>query len=63
MDYGHEEVVHKFGQDPRVFSTLSKEFLDDGTGHVSGIKTVKVEWTKDDAGRWKMAEVAGSEKV
>lgn len=28
-----------------------------------GIKTVKVEWTKDQAGRWKMDEVPGSEKV
>lgn len=24
MDYGHEEVVHRFGEDPRRFSTLSK---------------------------------------
>ncbi|XP_058809290.1 uncharacterized protein LOC131674568 [Phymastichus coffea] len=63
MDYGHEEVVHKFGQDPRKFSTLSKEFLDDGKGNVTGIKTVNVEWTKDNAGRWKMDEVPNSDKV
>ncbi|XP_015600408.1 putative glutamate synthase [NADPH] isoform X3 [Cephus cinctus] len=63
VDYGHEEVSLKFGRDPRQFSTLSKEFLDDGKGHVSGIKTVTVEWTKDDVGRWKMTEVEGSEKV
>lgn len=63
MDYGHEEVVHKFGQDPRRFSTLSKEFLDDGKGNVTGIKTVNVKWTKDEAGRWKMDEVPNSEKV
>ncbi|XP_043275732.1 glutamate synthase [NADH] isoform X2 [Venturia canescens] len=63
VDYGHEEVALKFGRDPRQFSTLSKEFLDDGKGHVSGIRTVTVEWTKDEAGRWKMDEVAGSEKI
>ncbi|XP_014214359.1 putative glutamate synthase [NADPH] isoform X1 [Copidosoma floridanum] len=63
LDYGHEEVVHRFGQDPRKFSTLSKEFLDDGNGHISGIKTVNVEWTKDDVGGWKMDQVPNSEKV
>ncbi|OXU24667.1 hypothetical protein TSAR_002428 [Trichomalopsis sarcophagae] len=63
MDYGHEEVVHRFGEDPRRFSTLSKEFLDDGKGNVTGIKTVNVKWTKDEAGQWKMNEVPNSEKV
>ncbi|KAL7287833.1 hypothetical protein TKK_0017905 [Trichogramma kaykai] len=63
MDYGHEEVVHRFGEDPRKFSTLSKEFLNDGKGNVSGIRTVNVQWTKDEAGRWKMDEVPNSEKV
>ncbi|XP_044595767.1 glutamate synthase [NADH] isoform X1 [Cotesia glomerata] len=63
VDYGHEEVSLKFGRDPRQFSTLSKEFLDDGNGNVAGIKTVMVEWTKDDAGRWKMIEIEGSEKT
>ncbi|XP_063220022.1 uncharacterized protein LOC134529642 [Bacillus rossius redtenbacheri] len=63
VDYGHEEVKVKFGRDPRQFSILSKEFLDDGKGHVSGISTVMVNWSKDDLGRWKMEEVSGSEKV
>ena len=63
MDYGHEEVVHKFGQDPRVFSTLSKEFLCNENNHVKGVRTVKVEWTKDELGRWKMSEVPNSEIV
>ncbi|XP_018022904.1 glutamate synthase [NADH] isoform X2 [Hyalella azteca] len=63
VDYGHEEVQLKFGRDPRQYSTLTKEFLDDGAGNVKGVKTVQVEWTKDDAGRWKMDEIAGTEKV
>ncbi|XP_069156175.1 uncharacterized protein [Procambarus clarkii] len=63
VDYGHEEVKLKFGRDPREYSTLTKEFLDDGTGKVAGVRTVKVEWTKDECGRWKMDEVEGSEKV
>ncbi|XP_070159139.1 uncharacterized protein [Polyergus mexicanus] len=63
VDYGHEEVSLKFGRDPRRYSTLSKEFLNDGKGHVCGIRTVSVEWRKDENGRWKMDEVSNSEKV
>ncbi|KAF4516910.1 hypothetical protein B566_EDAN007998 [Ephemera danica] len=63
LDYGHEEVKLKFGRDPRLFNIMSKEFLDDGKGHVKGIKTVMVSWSKDDTGRWKMEEVPDSEKV
>lgn len=40
-----------------------QEFLDDGKGNVSGIRTVTVEWTKDESGRWAMAEMPDSEKV
>lgn len=42
---------------------ILQEFLDDGNGHVCGIRTVLVNWTKDETGRWKMDEVAESEKV
>nr|XP_022287923.1 glutamate synthase 1 [NADH], chloroplastic-like isoform X2 [Crassostrea virginica] len=62
LDYGHEEVQLKFGKDPRIFNIKSTEFVDDGKGNVAGIKTMKVEWTKDKAGRWNMADVAGSEE-
>lgn len=37
--------------------------MDDGKGNVCGIRTVTVNWTKDDTGRWKMDEVPNSEKV
>jgi glutamate synthase (NADPH) small chain len=61
-DYGHEEAAEKFGIDPREFTILSKEFLDDGKGNVKGIKTVRVRWTKQD-GRMNMEEIAGSEQI
>ncbi|EFA03092.1 uncharacterized protein LOC658584 isoform X1 [Tribolium castaneum] len=63
VDYGHEEVKVRFGGDPRVFSILTQEFIDNGQGHVSGVKTVNVEWTKDESGRWQMNQVPGTEKV
>ncbi len=62
VDYGHEEAEAKFGNDPRVYCVLSKEFIDDGNGNVKGIKAVKVQWSKVD-GRMQMTEVPGSEHI
>jgi NAD(P)H-dependent glutamate synthase small subunit len=61
-DYGHQEVETRFGQDPRVYCVLSKEFIDDGRGNVCGIKTVEVRWTNEN-GKFNMHEVPGSEKT
>jgi glutamate synthase (NADPH/NADH) small chain len=63
VDYGHQEASAKFGKDPREFLVLTKRFLDDGNGNVSGVETVRVEWTKDADGRWQMSEVPGSEET
>ncbi|ODV81038.1 glutamate synthase [Suhomyces tanzawaensis NRRL Y-17324] len=62
VDYGHTEVAAHYGKDPREYSILSKEFVDDGEGNVKGIKTVRVEWKRSDSGAWQMAEVPGSEE-
>ncbi|KAI7900943.1 uncharacterized protein BX663DRAFT_438496 [Cokeromyces recurvatus] len=61
VDYGHSEVREHFGKDPREYCVLSKEFVVED-GHVKGIKTIRVEWTKDEAGRWTMAEKPGTEQ-
>lgn len=60
-DYGHEEAQAAFGRDPRRFSILSKEFVDDGKGRVAGVKTVDVDWSRpgDNA---PFLEVPGSER-
>ncbi|KAI8138284.1 hypothetical protein BJV82DRAFT_651579 [Fennellomyces sp. T-0311] len=63
VDYGHAEVQAHFGKDPREYCVLSKEFIQDDEGSVTGIKTVRVEWTKEPSGRWNMQEVEGSEEV
>ncbi|KAI8978387.1 hypothetical protein BDB01DRAFT_799651 [Pilobolus umbonatus] len=62
VDYGHSEVISHFSKDPREYSVLSKEFVSDADGNVTGINTVRVEWVKDPSGRWNMKEVAGSEQ-
>jgi len=63
VDYGHQEAAAKFGKDPREYCVLSKRFIDDGKGRVAGVETVRVEWEKDDQGKWQMTEVPGSDAV
>jgi glutamate synthase (NADPH) small chain len=64
VDYGHAEASAVFGRDPREYCLLTKEFVDDGAGNVAGVRTVEVEWTRDEEdGQWKMGEVPDSEKV
>lgn len=63
IDYGHEEAISLFGRDPREYSILTKEFIDDGKGNVEGIKTVRVNWEKDAQGRFCMKEIPGSEET
>jgi NAD(P)H-dependent glutamate synthase small subunit len=62
VDYGHAEAEAKFGDDPRTYCLLSKEFLRDEAGNLTGIKTVNVEWANE-GGRMNMKEVPGSEKI
>ncbi|NOQ88861.1 MAG: glutamate synthase small subunit [Gammaproteobacteria bacterium] len=62
VDYGHEENADRFGRDPREYRILTKEFIDDGNGNVSGVKIVEVRWAKVDD-QWNMEEVEGTEKI
>ena len=55
VDYGHAEAARKFGDDPRVYSIMSKEFLQNENGKLSGIVTVNV----DD----QLKEIPGTEKT
>jgi glutamate synthase (NADPH/NADH) small chain len=63
VDYGHEEAIYRFGSDPREYCISTKEFTGDGKGNLSGLKTVRVNWTKDSSGRFVMNEVPGSEET
>jgi len=61
-DYGHEESIAEFGADPRAFSLVTKSFIDDGNGKVSGLTTVSVDWKSVD-GRMQMTQIPGSEQT
>lgn len=62
VDYSHAEAERKFGEDPRTYAILSKEFIDDGNGNVAGIKTVRIDWSKPGE-KAPFTEVPGSEEV
>jgi len=63
VDYGHAEAAAKYGDDPRQYCLLTKGFVDDGKGQVKAVKSVQVQWTRNEEdGQWQMQEVAGSER-
>lgn len=61
VDYSHAEAKSRFGQDPRRYNLLTKEFIDDGKGNVKAVRTVQVDWTKP-AEKAPFSEVPGSER-
>lgn len=61
-DYGQEEAIAVFGEDPRIYETTVKEFIKDKDGNVTKAKCVKLEWKKDaKTGRMNMSEIVDSE--
>ena len=63
-DYGQEESIAVFNQDPRIYQTTVKEFVLDKDGHVKQAVIVSLEPKENKTTkRVEMVPVAGSEKV
>ncbi len=63
-DYGQEEAIAVFGRDPRIYQTTVKRFIQDGTGHVRSIETIKLQPVRDKVtGKVRMEEISGSEQI
>lgn len=61
-DYGQEEAIGVFGNDPRIYQTTVKEFISDKNGNLKSAVLVKLNPEKDPkSGRMMMKEVEGSE--
>ena len=56
-DYGQEEAIAVFGEDPRIYQTTVKEIISE-KGKLKAIKTVEVKFTDG-----KLTEIENSEKV
>lgn len=63
-DYGQEEAIAVFGQDPRLYQTTVTEFIKDDKGNVRQARLVSLAPKKDaKTGRTSMLPVAGTEKI
>ena len=63
-DYGQEEAIEVFGNDPRVYQTTVKEFLKDENGKLRAVVLVKLKPVFDKkSGRTNMQPIEGSERV
>lgn len=63
VDYGQEEAISLYGQDPRNYLISTKKILGNERGEVKEVHTVAITWVKNEAGRMVPQEVPGSEKV
>lgn len=63
LNYGQDEAMARFGEDPRKYCVMTKKFVGDGGGNLKELHTVRVEWAVDENGRPTLQEVEGSEQV
>jgi glutamate synthase (NADPH/NADH) small chain len=61
VDYSHAEVEAVTGDDPREYSILTKEFVDDGHGRVKAVRTVGVDWSNPVPGGAPFTEIPGAD--
>ena len=61
VDYGAEESLAKFGQDPRIYETTVKEVISEDS-QIKAIRTVQVEFRMID-GKRQLVERPGTEKT
>jgi glutamate synthase (NADPH/NADH) small chain len=63
VDYGQEEAAVVQGQDPRSYLVMTKRFLTDDGGRVSGLEVVDITWERDDQGRFVPKETEGTRRT
>lgn len=59
----HEEAKNIYGEDPREWNILTKEFIDDGNGKLKGMKVAKTESFIDKNGHLNFKEIEGSDFI
>jgi glutamate synthase (NADPH/NADH) len=43
VDYGHAEAAHVYGSDPRTYNVMTKRFIADAKGTLTGVEIVSVK--------------------
>lgn len=62
VDYGQQEAIDLYGDDPRTYCIQTKRIIGDENGNVKAVETVNIEWQNKD-GRFVPVEVPGSQKL
>jgi glutamate synthase (NADPH) small chain len=60
LDYGQEEAKALQGEDPRKYLVMTKRFVKDADGNLTGIEVVDITWGKDESGRFSPIETPGT---
>lgn len=63
LDYGQKEAKTLYGDDPREYCVMSKEFLGDEDGQLTSIKTVEITWEINRDGSRGIYEKPGTERI
>lgn len=63
VDYGQEEAIEVFGQDPREYCITAKEFLGDENGNLRAVHLVNVQWKSNEKGHMVPIEIPRTERV
>jgi glutamate synthase (NADPH/NADH) small chain len=58
VDYGHAEAQSAFGNDPRQYQLMTKSFIKDDQGKLTGLTTINVEFNNG-----QLTEIIGTEKT
>ena len=58
VDYGHAEAQSAFGNDPRQYQLMTKSFIKDDQGKLTGLTTINVEFNNG-----QLTEITGTEKT
>jgi len=58
VDYGHAEAQSAFGNDPRQYQLMTKSFIKDDQGKLTGLITINVEFNNG-----QLTEITGTEKT
>lgn len=61
-DYGQNEAIAIFGNDPRIYQTTVKEFIKDDKGQLKQAILISLQ-PKQQNGRIRMVPIKGSEKI
>lgn len=63
LDYGQEEALAKFGDDPRLFTTTALEFIGDDNGQLVAVKSVGMKTTLNEKGEKIREPIPNTEKM